>query len=583
MAMLNRVQVAQISESQPPKRAPGGWKSVKYILGNETFEKMAGMSLAANMVLYLRNMYNLDNVASIKMLMLWAAFGNILPLLGAFVADAWIGKFKTILYGSIASLLGMGVLTLTAAVPEMTPTHCRPGESNCEQPKAWQIAFLHLSLGLTAIGGGGIKPCNISFGADQFDTTTEKGKRQLGSFFNWYFFLFTVAIIFSLTAVVYIQTNVSWFLGFAVPTACFVVSITLFLIGRHTYVLVRPQGSIISDLVKVVVASFRKKNLTISNNGQTPFYDFTPPAPAKRLVRTTRLSFLDKAALITNMNELNDLGNPQNGWRLTSVQTVEHLKCILTSLPVLLTGVGCFIAMDQPATFGILQAIQMDRKVGTHFQVPPAWVKLSKMLTLSIWVLLYEKVFIPLTRKYSKKDRRLTVKQRLDIGIIFSIVSMVASGLVEKKRRELALGNGTNSFVSPMPVWYLILPFSLAGLVEAFAGITLMEHLTTSWPEIMRTVAGGIFFLTMSISSYVNTIIIAFIKSVTGGNGNSAWLEGSDFNKNRLDYYFYTIAALGLVNFVYFQLFAKHYLSSTPLVVYDSESQNDVVEMNEIA
>lgn len=73
--------------------------------GNETFEKVAGMSLAANMVLYLHKMYNLDNVASINMLILWAAFGNILPLIGAFVADAWIGKFNTILYGSFASLL----------------------------------------------------------------------------------------------------------------------------------------------------------------------------------------------------------------------------------------------------------------------------------------------------------------------------------------------------------------------------------------------------------------------------------------------------------------------------------------------
>ena len=240
--------------------------------------------------------------------------------------------------------------------------------------------------------------------------------------------------------------------------------------------------------------------------------------------------------------------------------------------------------MDQPASFGILQAIQMDRKIGTSFVVPPAWVKLSKMITLSIWVLLYEKVLIPLTRKYSKKDRRLTVKQRFDIGIIFSIISMVVSGIIEKNRRESALRLGPNSFVSPMPVWYLILPFSMAGLVEAFAGITLMEHLTTSWPEIMRTVAGGVFFLTMSISSYLNSFIIFFIRSVTGQNGNSEWLGGNDFNKNKLDYYFYTIAALGVVNFVYFQVFARHYLTSTPVVVDDSDSQNDIVlELKEIA
>ena len=62
--------------------------------GNETFEKMASMSLMANLVLYLRTMYNLDNVTSVNIVIIWSGFSNILPLLGALLADAYLGKYK---------------------------------------------------------------------------------------------------------------------------------------------------------------------------------------------------------------------------------------------------------------------------------------------------------------------------------------------------------------------------------------------------------------------------------------------------------------------------------------------------------
>ncbi|XVE96944.1 hypothetical protein REPUB_Repub02eG0267800 [Reevesia pubescens] len=48
------------------------------------------------------------------------------------------------------------------------------------------MGFLFAGLALMAIGARGIRPCNIAFGADQFDTTTKKGRAQLESFFNWW-------------------------------------------------------------------------------------------------------------------------------------------------------------------------------------------------------------------------------------------------------------------------------------------------------------------------------------------------------------------------------------------------------------
>lgn len=158
------------------------------------------------------------------------------------------------------------MVALTAGLPNLRPPSC-PEESDCTQPKPWQLSVLFGGLALLALGSGGIRSCNIAFGADQFDTKTEKGRTQLKSFFNWWYFSFTVALLIALTVVVYVQTNVSWFLGFVIPTACLAVSITIFLLGRRVYICMKPQGSVFVDICKVINAAWRKRKV------MSTFYD----------------------------------------------------------------------------------------------------------------------------------------------------------------------------------------------------------------------------------------------------------------------------------------------------------------------
>ncbi|KAA0045149.1 protein NRT1/ PTR FAMILY 2.8-like [Cucumis melo var. makuwa] len=314
------------------KETRGGWRAVRFILGNETFEKLASMSLIGNLVLYLHTMYNLDNVASAYVFQIWGGTTNFAPLAGAFLADTYLGRFYTLLFGSIASLLGMGVLTLGAGLPQMRPPPCISGESNCPQPLPWQLSFLYLGLGLIVIGAGGIRPCNISFGADQFDTNTEKGRAKLESFLNWWYFLFSVALVIALTIVVYVQTNVSWTLGFGIPTACFVFSISIFLLGHRYYICKAPQGSVFADIAKVVVATCRKRQIP----KPTQFDQLhNPPMNSSKLAHTNRFLIFDKAATVVDSSvELDEDGKSKNEWRLCSVHQVEEFKCVVGIIPV---------------------------------------------------------------------------------------------------------------------------------------------------------------------------------------------------------------------------------------------------------
>ncbi|XP_048500253.1 protein NRT1/ PTR FAMILY 2.8 isoform X2 [Beta vulgaris subsp. vulgaris] len=527
------------------------------------------MSLVTNITVYLRTKYNMDGILLVNVVNLWSGSCNFLTFPGALLSDAYLGRFCTLLLGTLVSMLGMGAMTLGAGVQKLRPLACKAG-SNCMAATSWQLAVLFIALLLLAMGAGCIRPCNIAFGADQFDPRTEKGRALLARFYNWWYFSFTISLLVALTTVVYIQTNISWTIGFAIPTACFALSSIIFLIGCPTYIYKKPQGSIFIDMLKVTIAAYRKRNLTLLDQmSNQSFYD--PPIIIEdddddqllnvpKLSRSNRLNFLDKACLINQCaQEVDEGGMAKNNWTLCSVQQVEQLKSLIGILPVWLTGILCFVSMDQQNTFGILQAIQMNRKLGSRFLIPPAWIGFAGMAALSLWILSYERLILPVARKVMKKgDVRLSVKARIKIGIIMSILCMSVAAIVESKRRNTAIRN--NSFVSSIHVGCLAPQLILSGLTEAFAAVTIMEFFTTQMPESMRSIAGSIFFISLSMASYLATLIVNIIYRATRRNDGYAWLGGHDLNKNHLDYFYAIIACIGVLNFFYFSFFASKFV-----------------------
>ena len=72
---------------------------------NETFEKLASMSLIANMTVYLKTKYNMDGILVVNVINIWSGCSNITSIAGALVSDTFLGRFVTLLFGSFSSLL----------------------------------------------------------------------------------------------------------------------------------------------------------------------------------------------------------------------------------------------------------------------------------------------------------------------------------------------------------------------------------------------------------------------------------------------------------------------------------------------
>lgn len=173
---------------------------------------------------------------------------------------------------------GLLVIQLTAAFKNLHPPHCAKESTTCKGPTAGQMAVLLVGFGWLLVGAAGIRPCNLAFGADQFNPKTVAGKKGINSFFNWYFFSFTFAQMVSLTLVVYVQSNVSWAIGLAIPAALMLVSCVVFFMGAKQYVKVKPDGSPITSIVQVVVVAIKKRTLGLPSEYSSLFlFNYLPP------------------------------------------------------------------------------------------------------------------------------------------------------------------------------------------------------------------------------------------------------------------------------------------------------------------
>lgn len=161
------------------------------------------------------------------------------------------------------------VIMLTAAISNLHPPKCKSKGitvTTCIGPNASQLAFLLFGFGLLITGAGGIRPCNLAFGADQFNPKTESGKRGINSFFNWYYFTFTFAVMISATFIVYVQSNISWGIGYGIPTCLMFIACALFFLGSRIYVKVKPEGSPLTSVAQVMVAAAKKRRLKLPDH-----------------------------------------------------------------------------------------------------------------------------------------------------------------------------------------------------------------------------------------------------------------------------------------------------------------------------
>ncbi|XP_071723063.1 protein NRT1/ PTR FAMILY 8.1-like [Rutidosis leptorrhynchoides] len=541
------------------KKKTGTWKACPFIIGNECCERLAYYGMSSNLETYFKVQLNQHSSAATKNNLNWSGTCYLTPLIGAFLADAYLGRFWTIASFSILYVCGMALLTMSASIPGLKPK-CSVDGTTCDASET-QTAIAFLALYIIALGTGGIKPCVSSYGADQFDDTNETEKKHKASFFNWFYFSINIGALIASSVLVWVQENVSWGLGFGIPAAAMAVAVVTFFLGSRRYRNQKPGGSPLTRLCQVLVASFRKHRVKVPDD-KSLLYETADAESniqgSRKLDHTNDLIFFDKAAVEIETEPSNK--NTVDPWRLCTVTQVEELKAVTRLLPIWASGIIFAAVYSQMSTLFVLQGKQMDTYLGnSSFQIPAASLSIFDTLSVIVWVPLYDRIIIPITRRFTGHKNGITQLQRMGIGLFISIFAMVAAAVLELKRLNIVEKN--NSYpekVANISIFWQVPQYFLIGCAEVFTFIGQLEFFYEQAPDAMRSFCSALSLTTVALGNYLSSLLVTIVTDLSTKDGKPGWIP-DNLNYGHLHYFFTLLAVLSVLNLIVFLFIAKWY------------------------
>ncbi|XP_047330166.1 protein NRT1/ PTR FAMILY 8.3 [Impatiens glandulifera] len=534
----------------------GNWKACPFILGTECCERLAYYGIATNLVSYLTKNLHEGNATAARNVTTWSGTCYLTPLIGAVLADAYWGRYWTILAFSTIYFFGMCTLTLSATIPAFKPVECVG--SSCPSASFPEYAVFYFGLYLIALGTGGIKPCVSSFGADQFDDTDPIERVKKGSFFNWFYFSINIGALVSSSLIVWIQDNAGWGWGFSIPALFMGIAILSFFSGSPLYRFQKPGGSPLKRVSQVLVASFHKWKLRVPEQDSLLYETETSTIEGSRkLEHTNELKFLDKAAIVSEAES--KTGYLPNPWRLCTITQVEELKILIRMFPVWATGIVFCAVYAQMSTMFVEQGMMMDTTVGS-FTIPAASLSTFDVISVIFWVPVYDRFLVPIARKFTGNERGFSELQRMGIGLFISVLCMSSAALLEMKRLSIAreMGLVDQDVAVPLNILWQIPQYCLLGAAEVFTFIGQLEFFYDQSPDAMRSLCSALALLTTSLGNYLSSFILTVVMSLTTVGGKGGWIS-DNLNNGHLDYFFWLLAGLSLINMIFYVFCARSY------------------------
>ncbi|KAJ1702836.1 hypothetical protein LUZ63_002615 [Rhynchospora breviuscula] len=514
------------------------------ILGFECLDSTALNGMANNLIVYLQTVLHGSNASNAANVMTWYGAIYFVPIVGAVLADTYLGRYKTVLFSLVLYLNGTILVTLSAFLAEHQVT-CNA--KLCDPSNGFNHILFFLGLYLVAFGVGGVQSSLLPFGADQFDDRNPKEREKKQQFFSWFYLCVDFGVISSGTFIVWIQEYISWALGFGISTLCIAIAFGGFVLGTPTYHRKVPRGSPLRSLFQVLVCSLKNVRMELpmdtsllhENDYKFPKLEHTDEY---RKTLHFPIRFLDKAAIPFD----SEAENSNKYAEFCTVTQVEEVKILFRLLPVWASGIVYSAAYFQMWTTFIQQGTAMDTKI-MSISIPPASLSSFEVLCVMAWVLVYNKLAVP------KMITEPTKLQRIGIGYFLIILTMAVAAFVEKKRLESVKNGEVISIAWQLPQYFLI------AASEMFTFIAQLEFFYEEAPDSMKSLCTSFNLLAMSLGNYLSSLIVTLVTVLTGTDGSSGWIPADDLNRGHLNYFFLSLSCLSVVNFVVYVAFAKRY------------------------
>lgn len=491
----------------------------KYIVGNEACERFSFYGMKSILVLYMVNALAMSESDAMEIAHLFTALIYVLPLLGAWIADRFLGRYRTILYVSLFYCLGHGVL----ATADLT------------QSIEIKRMILMTGLFIIALGAGGIKPCVSAFVGDQVGGFDSKTMTRVYAAFYW---AINFGSFFSFLVIPWIHKNWGYSWAFAIPGIFMALATFVFWCGRKQYLHKAPaQPEFLSALLcrifrgapeacaryggeavskatttAIQIASFiviapiiialaswttngATQLATLSGLGETAA-GFCGLVALLLYVVALLLAALKAAATFGLQNFFGTTGSMLFNKRemtekLYSVEQRREARNMLRILTVFLLIIPFWSLFDQTSTSWILQGNDMRELkfslIGIDFffgaeemqSINPAFVMtLVPALTLLVY---------PYIGKWSQPLKRM------GIGIL---LAGGAYGIVAWLQTRLEAGE-------QLSILWQVIPYFVITVAEILVSTTGIEYAYTAAGDKLKSIVSSFWFLTSTLGNFL--------------------------------------------------------------------------------
>ncbi|XP_020245725.1 protein NRT1/ PTR FAMILY 4.5-like [Asparagus officinalis] len=533
------------------KKKHGGVRAAFFTQFMVTMTNVAYIPSSFNLVTYLRDTMHTGVAKSSTMSTNFIGISCAFALFGAFLSDSYISRFKTMLIFGPFEFLGYGLLALQAHFPSLHPPPCNTsGQLNdCQQVHGSNLVLLYIGLYTVALVEGCMRACLASFGGDQFDSEDPVESQLQSSFFNWFTFGISLGGFTGLILIVWLDNNRGWDYSFGVSALLFLTGLLVLASGFPLYRIQRPEGSPLTRISQVIVASFRKRNLTLPETLEELHLE----GSSEKISHTKGLRFLDKACI--------DHGK-SGAWSLCTVTQVEETKILLRMVPIFLISVLNYTPITLLLTFTVQQGNTMNTKFG-KIHISPISLFILPIVLQMVTLVVYDRFFVPFARRITGFSSGITHFQRIGTGFVAIIIATGIAAIVERKRLKIIEENGLEDLGSgvPMSVLWLTAQFLFLGITDATAFPGLLEFFNSEASRGIKSLGTAIFWCTLGLGSLMGTFLIDIVNRVTRhGAGGRGWLEGDTLNQSRLDLFYWFLFAHGGVSFLIYLYLAKRYV-----------------------
>ncbi|MCP5021788.1 MAG: POT family MFS transporter [bacterium] len=485
-------------------------KGIPYIVGNELAERFSFYGMKGILVVFMTTYLlgpdgqavNMNKEEATSTYHLFTAGAYLFPMIGALIADIWLGKYRTILYLSLLYCVGHGSLALMDVAPEHFGIGMKP--------------FLFGGLLCIAMGAGAIKPCVSAHVGDQFGVGNH---HMLTTVFNWFYFCINVGSAASMLLIPSLLESHGPWLAFGLPGVLMAIATFLFWMGRNVFVHVPPSG--IRKFREEVLSS---EGLRAVKNLIPLFIIFVPVFWA--IFDQTGSSWV----LQTEQMDRDFLGRK---WLPSQVQAVNPI--------LILAGIPLFSYVLYPLVGRVWKLTPL-RKIGVGFLLTAAAFGLSAVI--ETWIVAgSESVITDLWAALSP-----------DVTTGMAMPTKMADMIKLLKDNEWSPSQ-IAPYLKEMPnIGWQFLAYVILTSGEILVSIVCLEFAYTQSPKRMKSFIMGIYFFGVALGNLLVTGVNWFMDASRDESGNTP-LDGPNY------YWFFT--ALMVATTVVYVVYTQFYKGET--------------------